>query len=742
MRLASFIAFITGFLGIIYLQYLQQFPLLEYLFHLRMGLGFGLLLLSLPFIAEKLAPSLLANIAELETPRQLIMVVLMAVITAMAVVRVTATGFCHSADRFNFLKDDRLIFFFNLCTNEGHDLSLYLGSLAAFLLALPLLIWVSWRSRKVEGMKLFESLSLANLLAVLLMAVYSYISQLHLIGGMPALALSLESLQDKAFTQGYVSHRLLAKSHIEATVFLAFSSLLYLSGYWLFKPRANVKVPSLFFILLLMTNLCLFLAGIAFFLDYYPVPTLLVFGLISLSSYFVWKVDHYYRISPLKDSASDQTGPSDAILSDEILSDEIFEAMKARLALQEGKDKELIILSIAGGGIQAATWSAKLLSEFENYLPGFSQKVGLVSAVSGGSVAALFYLDAFGEDGSLEAAELEALVERSGQNSLDAIAWGIAYPDFWRLFGFPFGWVKEEDRGSALEDSWAKVMKNAKASFKDWARAMRQGQKPIGIFNATLVQDGRRYLLSPLAIREKPEYKSIDFRHLYPHHDIMPYTAVRLSATFPFVTPIARNSLGEPSFHVADGGYFDNFGLFTALNILDDNILPRAKELNLKKILILEIRSFPAASNVPKLSPFTGWLMQAFGPLITLFSIRGSTQSARNDAEREDLIKYWQERCKNTSRADEVVIEHIKLGFPSDFAPCDGLEGAKAFHRYERYMPPLSWKLSQEQIHAINDAWIHTATAEKEKGLKTLQTFLGIEGDFELSRLYDKEHQL
>lgn len=90
-------------------------------------------------------------------------------------------------------------------------------------------------------------------------------------------------------------------------------------------------------------------------------------------------------------------------------------------------------------------------------------------------------------------------------------------------------------------------------------------------------------------------------------------TAARLSATFPYVTPIARHSLGIHLAHVADGGYFDNFGVFTAVNFLDDFVLQDgrhgksvATELGLKRILVLEVRAFNDADVSVPYAHFTG----------------------------------------------------------------------------------------------------------------------------------------
>ena len=62
---------------------------------------------------------------------------------------------------------------------------------------------------------------------------------------------------------------------------------------------------------------------------------------------------------------------------------------------------------------------------------------------------------------------------------------------------------------------------------------------------------------------------------LYDGHsvDIALVSAARLSATFPIVSPSARAAGSWPKryrYHFVDGGYYDNYGMSTLLEWLDD----------------------------------------------------------------------------------------------------------------------------------------------------------------------------
>ena len=140
-------------------------------------------------------------------------------------------------------------------------------------------------------------------------------------------------------------------------------------------------------------------------------------------------------------------------------------------------------------------------------------------------------------------------------------------------------------------------------------------------------------------------------------------------------------------FHIADGGYFDNFGVFTALQWLDKWVLPANEQLKIKRVVVLQINAFPDFTNLPPSKEQKGWVVSVAGPLMTLFQVRTSTQIARNDREISNLKRIWK---------NEIDLESFTITFPR--MPSFSKEG-------QEYTPPLSWKLTNAQIRAIEKAW-------------------------------------
>ena len=52
----------------------------------------------------------------------------------------------------------------------------------------------------------------------------------------------------------------------------------------------------------------------------------------------------------------------------------------------------MVVIAASGGGIQASAWTAKVLANMDQQCPAFSESIGLVSGVSGGSVGSMYYV--------------------------------------------------------------------------------------------------------------------------------------------------------------------------------------------------------------------------------------------------------------------------------------------------------------------------------------------------------------
>ena len=696
---------------------------LQYLFYLRVPILGGTLLFLLPVICIYALPSMLGNMLVLSNPLRLAMVIPGTVAVALGQILIGAVIGANADERFGLTSVDWLN---SLATPD---------TVKPYILALLMAFPISWAIYWASGpdsqemtdrqRKLGAAMGL-GLSLLLLYLVFWLRSNTSVTIASNALVALLTLLPETARI-GYLINLneswILTDGHLVMASYLLVVSLLYLIGLFLYRPSRNknrLQLPAISYVLGLLQIFSLLLGLLTFLLDYYRVPVLLSLLSISYLSYRLWKVDHYY------DLFKTSTNPPEA--------EAVFQAVQQRLKDQTG-DKTLVVVCASGGGIQAAGWTTMVLTGLQEALDQkFTQAIGLISAVSGGSVGTLHFLDRFNlNQRAPDTQQFDPIFQAATADSLGATGWGLVYPDLWRLIGLPFLCTEPRDRGAAINLDWQSHMRDPQKTpmLQDWVGPIMQGQLPIPVFNATVVEDGRQFLLSPMTL-DTPVDQGLEFKQLYPNCDIEASTAALLSATFPYVTPVTRNSRSpqnKPIFHVADGGFFDNFGVVTAIDWLDRLVLEKDNQRSIKKVLWVEIRAFPnlKLKKTAKDKP-VGWWMAIFGPIFAIVGARDSTQAHRNREDVRDLQAKWQ--------TQNVQIEAFKITFPEhiEFFSMPTQTESNKVNQYtapleseefkaKRYEPPLSWALTNKQREAIRQAWYELVKNPKSDAAKLIQAW-------------------
>ena len=458
------------------------------------------------------------------------------------------------------------------------------------------------------------------------------------------------------------------RGHLAAAAALIVLLAVYLLLPPVFSPAESFgdAIPMLAYVFWMLITLNTLFSGIAFFLDRFRVPLLLGLIGVSLLSRVGDAGDHYF---PLRDPTDGQLPPAAA-----------GTAFKER-----AKNGRAIVVCAAGGGIQAAGWTATVLTGLDQELEqdGWRDAVALISGVSGGGVGAMYYVEQL-HRGKLDETGRKDVRTAAMASSLSAVGWGFVFHDMRRLLLVRSPWSR--DRGWALEQAWRRMIDPKLVStMGDWSVAAAEGKLPGVIFNATIADDGRRMLFGTVQIAGR-----LNFFEKY-QKDIDVATAARLAATFPYVSPLARASIGgEPSdahkWYLADGGYFDNLGIVTAA----DWICETAAQF--KHVAIVMISPFPGVS--PELEPSkTGvWakLSRAwFGPLGVVLGARTATQTVRAEVEAHLL-----------QRAAKPTVEIVHFVVPAAQEP-------------DPTSPPLSWHLTTTQKKNIANAWANDSANKK-----------------------------
>ena len=439
--------------------------------------------------------------------------------------------------------------------------------------------------------------------------------------------------------------------HWELSIVLLLFLLVFLSLALVNSPNEDTQiVPIIAYIGLIIAISTAGLSGISFWLDRYRIPTTAVCVVISLVVFqFPFSRDYVFFVD--NSQRQDQTVTPTPRLTEVIAERSI---PKSTLPDSDG-ERTLIVVTAPGGGIHAAAWSAEVLTRLHARFPNtFWDSLGVVSAVSGGSVGSMIYL---GRMEGVQESELETALNdvrlRAQRSSLEAVFLGATYHDFLNL-----GRVLQlgiDDRGTEVEKFWSRHLPHADDTLAAWGERSSAGKLPVAIFHAIEAKSGRRILLSPVVIdpsrRLLGATEPLEFRALGSGVYDMPVSrAVRLSATFPYITPLSRPELvsepppGKESVlptvvaRVGDGGYADNEGIVTAVESINELIeefgeMSRA-ERSFDRILLIRIQASPEVERtLPKRGTFEPWTYAFLGPLLTLGNVRASSQAERGEVE-------------------------------------------------------------------------------------------------------------
>jgi hypothetical protein len=502
----------------------------------------------------------------------------------------------------------------------------------------------------------------------------------------------------------------LAPGHAQVLAGMAAVFLFYLGSYaWGDMlggmPNRNSSLPALFFLLLLLLLVGYVLQGLAFVLDLYRVPISLVGVLLSFVLYQVTGTDHFFRLDPRADRKKPAGPPTSVTAAETPTLAQVVPNWNLPPA-SRGPDgaagkKTLVVVTASGGGIQATAWTARVLVGLqERYGADLTRSIGLISAVSGGSVGTMFYLDQW-QAGAASPLQPQALAfgpnglpapgsvcERAMESGLEATGWGIVFPDLLRVVFPPFV-SRTDDRGAWIEDAWRSRLRVPDARLTDWSAPTGQGAMPVTVFNATTVETGQRLLASPVLLPTTGR----QMLELYPGTRPRVATAARLSATFPFVSPICRPLRTKTSewpekdaYHFADGGYVDNEGMVTVIEclraLLNPGYLPAEQRRRaFDQILLVRLMPFPAAAHSAPAATGKGWIYSTLGPIEALQNVRTASQVERNNTAVSLLIQ--------DAAQQKVHVEAARFTFESP-------TGAQ---------PPLSWLLTEPQKAAINVGW-------------------------------------
>lgn len=450
--------------------------------------------------------------------------------------------------------------------------------------------------------------------------------------------------------QGYIDyrHRRILPGHVFAGVLAVIVLCVYLLGYVALNPAWSGlagRVPPVAYIIVVLMLAGWWLSAAAFFLDRYRVPTLVVMAgwlaLIASAAH----TDHFFAVG------------------DQVTHEPLSPPQIVKQAWQVHPDRGLIVVTSEGLGLVSAAWTAEVLTRLAEALgPRFTESLRLASVSSGAALGAASFVHEFGPGGFPPGGAVGERVRRRARTPGSSEgAWGLVYPDLVRTIA-PAAVPRRADRGWAMEQAWRRAFDGADPTVGDWRQGVGQGWRPATAFGVTVVESGERAVL---ATYDSP----VSSTDVTGGRDLAVLTAARLSASFPYVTPVSRaDTGGRTGYHVADGGYWDNHGTVEAVEWLR----AARHEIGAHPVLLIEIRSSP--TRIPPAPEDRAWTFALTGPLRALYEVRLDAQRARNETELALLGEGW----------GDGSLTRVRFSLADDLAPLTWNLGAQDLRRIER----------------------------------------------------------
>ena len=399
------------------------------------------------------------------------------------------------------------------------------------------------------------------------------------------------------------------QNHLNLVIieFIIFICLLFIG---IFRDIEYFQLPAAASSMLFLTIIVMFIGAFSYWFRNWAltiaIGTFLVLNFLVKQELFAGKFKAFgmnYDITPIEYSQNNIRKINSAAIrnEDKISTIQILENWKQK---HEGKKPKAVLICTSGGGQRASLWALNVLQQADSATQGklFDHTL-LITGASGGIIGASYYRELklrHLHDNSIDPNDKKYLQKISSDN-LNPIIFSFLVNDLFVKFQrFKYKGISyPKDRGYSFE---AQLNKNTDSfldkPLSDYNTPVKNADIPMIIMGPTIINDGRKLFISSQNVSymnimgnfstETPE--GIDFLRFYKDagsHNLRFLSALRMNATFPYITPnITLPS--HPAMEIMDAGISDNFGIADAIRYL--YAFQDWLEKNTSGIVILSIR--------------------------------------------------------------------------------------------------------------------------------------------------------
>ncbi|MDX2197231.1 MAG: patatin-like phospholipase family protein [Cytophagales bacterium] len=375
---------------------------------------------------------------------------------------------------------------------------------------------------------------------------------------------------------------------------------------------------------------------------------------------------------------------------------------------------KLMIIAASGGGQRAAVWTMSVLQKADSTIGGNVLKYATcITGASGGLVGASYFRELYLRKLKGEKIDMNnsKYTENMGKDILNPLVFTLIVNDiFFRYQQFSDGkYNYTKDRGYAFEYILNKNTEGVmNKKIYDYYDDERMGNIPMLFLTPSVVNDGRKMYVSPqpVSYMTNPDFNDnmgydtkivgIEFMKFYEAQDAKNLgflSAIRMSATFPYITPNV-NLPSYPTMEIMDAGVSDNYGLVDAVKYT--HTFKEWIDKNTSGVVFMLIRDSPRQIPIEKKSKQT-FFDKVFNPIGTLYANWDYIQDNNN----EYLLEY----CKSFIHVPMDVVEFQYSPVPTSWSETTptSKETDDYIIQIWKERASLSWHLTAKERQSIKN---------------------------------------
>lgn len=494
-----------------------------------------------------------------------------------------------------------------------------------------------------------------------------------------------------------------------------------------FKEKPVLQFPAAMSATLLLAILIMLVGAVSFWLRKWS--TVAVIAILALVNYFsnfsflnrpheAFGINYNVKPELYNLERLDQLLHPDTVAKDRNRTIQTLNNWKAKFPNEE--KPKLVIISASGGGQRAALWTLHVLQAVYAINDGeIIRHTELFTGASGGVLGEAFFREIYLRSQTVSNFDPDdpKFLDQISADNLNPIIFTLLVNDLLiRNQYFEYrGYRHLKDRGYAFENqlnlNTKGIMDKPISAYKE---PENSAQIPLLPVTSLITNDGRKLVISPNSMSylgtsfmgksgldEKKQ--SIDFVRFFQNHDpenLRFLSALRMSSTFPFITPnIQLPSI--PEMETMDTGLSDNFGIQDALRFM--YVFQKWISENTSGVVMITIRDSEKSTEIPPTTP-PKISEKIFNPLKNIYSNWDNVQTIQNEV----LFNYMDESMP-------FNLEKVEFEYAPEKVQAGELSGSQETMQ----RASLNWRLTAREKKSIL-ASIYTQ--KNQKSLNRLRT--------------------